>query len=42
MSAGREISERWLASTSIVCAFMRLAMNRCRSGSIVRSCFDTA
>src|SRR5580698_7239105 len=42
ISSGWEISERWLAFTSIVFAPIRLAMNRSRSGLIVRSSVDTA
>jgi hypothetical protein len=42
ISSGWEISERWLAFTSIVLAPIRLAMNRSRSGLIVRSSIDTA
>src|SRR6201999_4608459 len=34
--------ERWLASSSIVLAFIRCAMNRSRSALIVRSFFETA
>jgi len=39
---GCEISESWLAFTSIVFAPMRLAMKRSRSGLIVRSSVETA
>ena len=42
ISCGWEISERWLAFTSIVLAPMRLAMKRSRSGLIVRSSVETA
>jgi hypothetical protein len=42
ISSGWEISDRWLAFTSIVLAPMRLAMKRSRSGLIVRSSVDTA
>jgi hypothetical protein len=42
ISLGREISERWLAFTSIVFAPIRLAMKRSRSGLIVRSSVETA
>ena len=42
ISAGQEISERWLAFSSIVLAPMRLAMKRSRSGLIVRSSVETA
>ena len=42
ISSGWEISERWLAFTSIVLAPMRLAMKRSRSGLIVRSSVETA
>ena len=41
-SRALETIDRWLASSSIVLAFIRLAMNRSRSGLIVRSFFDTA
>ena len=41
-SSGWEISERWLAFTSMVLAPMRLAMKRSRSGLIVRSSVETA
>ena len=34
--------DRWLASSSMVLAFIRWAMNRSRSGLMVRSFFDTA
>jgi hypothetical protein len=34
--------DKWPASSSIVFAFIRWAMNRSRSGLIVRSFFDTA
>src|SRR5262249_13960239 len=40
--SGCDISETWLAFTSIVLAPMRLAMKRWRSGSMVRSSVDTA
>jgi hypothetical protein len=36
-----EIGERWLAFTSIVFAPIHFAMNRSRSGSILRSSVDT-
>ena len=39
---GCEISERWLAFTSMVLAPIRLAMKRSRSGLIVRSSVETA
>ncbi len=42
MISGWEIRERWLAFTSIVLAFMRLAMKRSRSGLMVRSSVETA
>ena len=42
ISSGCEISDRWLAFSSIVLAPIRFAMNRSRSGSIVRSSVDTA
>lgn len=42
ISWGWEMSDRWLAFTSIVVAPMRLAMNRSRSGLIVRSSVETA
>jgi hypothetical protein len=42
ISSGREISERWLAFTSIVLAPIRLAMKRSRSGLMVRSSVETA
>jgi hypothetical protein len=42
ISPGREISERWLAFTSMVLASIRLAMKRSRSGLIVRSSVETA
>ncbi len=42
IASGCESSARWLASTSIVVAPMRLAMKRSRSGLIVRSWVDTA
>jgi transposase, IS6 family len=42
ISSGWEISERWLAFTSMVLAPMRLAMKRSRSGLIVRSSVETA
>ena len=42
ISSGCEISDRWLESTSIVVALIRLAMKRSRSGLIVRSCVETA
>src|SRR4051812_19350244 len=42
MTSGWDISERWLAFTSIVFAPMRLAMNRSISGLMVRSSVDTA
>src|ERR1700738_1862969 len=41
ISSGWEISERWLAFTSMVLASIRLAMKRSRSGLIVRSSVDT-
>jgi hypothetical protein len=40
--SGCEIRDRWLASTSIVLAPIRFAMNRSRSGLIVRSSVETA
>jgi len=40
--SGCDISARWLAFTSIVFAPMRFAMNRSRSGLIVRSSVETA
>src|SRR3954469_440724 len=42
ISCGCEMSDRWLALTSIVSAPMRLAMKRWRSGLIVRSSVETA
>ena len=42
ISCGCEMSDKWLAFTSIVVAPMRLAMNRSRSGLIVRSSVETA
>ena len=42
ISVGCEISDRWLLRISIVCAFMRFAMKRSRSGLIVRSSVETA
>jgi hypothetical protein len=42
IASGCEISAKWLASISIVFAPIRLAMKRCMSGLIVRSCVDTA
>lgn len=42
ISSGWEISERWLALTSMVLAPIRLAMKRWRSGLIVRSSVETA
>src|ERR1700716_4344971 len=42
ISSGWEISERWLAFTSMVLAPIRLAMKRSRSGLIVRSSVETA
>src|SRR5207247_442863 len=42
ISSGCEISERWLAFTSIVLAPIRLAMKRSRSGLMVRSSVETA
>jgi hypothetical protein len=42
IASGCEISAKWLASISIVFAPIRLAMKRCKSGLIVRSCVDTA
>src|SRR3954465_1420413 len=42
ISCGCEMSDRWLALTSIVSAPMRLAMKRSRSGLIVRSSVETA
>lgn len=36
ISSAWEMMPRWLAATSIVLAFMGLAMNRSRSGLIVR------
>jgi hypothetical protein len=42
ISSGCEISERWLAFTSIVLASIRLAMKRSRSGLMVRSSVETA
>ncbi len=42
IASGCEISERWLESSSIVVAPIRLAMKRSRSGLMVRSCVDTA
>jgi hypothetical protein len=41
ISSGWEISERWLAFTSIVLAPIRFAMKRSRSGLIVRSSVET-
>src|SRR5258707_13774175 len=40
--SGCEIRARWLAFTSMVVAPMRLAMNRSRSGLMVRSSVETA
>src|SRR5215831_5090739 len=40
--SGCEIKERWLAFTSIVLAPIRFAINRSRSGLIVRSSVETA
>jgi hypothetical protein len=40
--SGCDMRETWLALTSIVFAPMRFAMNRCRSGLIVRSSVETA
>jgi hypothetical protein len=37
ISSGWEISDRWLAFTSMVLAPMRLAIKRSRSGLMVRS-----
>ena len=42
ISSGCEISERWLAFTSMVLAPIRLAMKRSRSGLMVRSSVETA
>ena len=42
ISSGCEISERWLAFTSMVWAPIRLAMKRSRSGLMVRSSVETA
>jgi hypothetical protein len=42
ITSGWEISETWLAFTSMVLAPMRLAMNRSRSGLMVRSSVETA
>jgi hypothetical protein len=42
IASGCEISDRWLDSISIVFAPIRLAMNRSKSGLIVRSWVDTA
>src|SRR5258705_7679717 len=42
ISSGWEISERWLAFTSMVLAPIRLAMKRSRSGLMVRSSVETA
>jgi hypothetical protein len=42
IASGCEISETWLALTSIVFAPMRVAMKRPRSGLMVRSSVDTA
>src|SRR5258708_38415031 len=42
ISSGWEISERWLAFTSMVLAPIPLAMKRSRSGLIVRSSVETA
>jgi hypothetical protein len=42
ISCGCEMSDKWLACTSIVVAPMRLAMYRSRSGLIVRSSVETA
>jgi hypothetical protein len=42
ISCGCEMSDKWLDFTSIVVAPMRLAMNRSRSGLIVRSSVETA
>jgi hypothetical protein len=42
ISSGWEISDRWLAFTSIVLAPMRLAMKRSKSGLMVRSSVETA
>ena len=42
MVSGCEISDTWLAFTSMVLALMRLAMKRSRSGLMVRSSVDTA
>ena len=42
ISSGCEISERWLAFTSMVSAPIRLAMKRSRSGLMVRSSVETA
>lgn len=42
ISSGREISDRWLAFTSMVLAPIRLAMKRSRSGLMVRSSVETA
>ena len=41
-SLGLDTIDRWLASSSIVLAFIRLAMNRSRSGLMVRSFLETA
>src|SRR5258705_12586087 len=42
ISFGWLTSERCPESTSMVVAFIRFARKRCRSGLIVRSCFETA
>jgi hypothetical protein len=42
ISSGCEISERWLAFTSMVLAPIRLAMKGSRSGLMVRSSVETA
>jgi Protein of unknown function (DUF3102) len=42
ISSGCEISERWLAFTSMVWAPIRLAMKRSSSGLMVRSSVETA
>jgi hypothetical protein len=42
ISSGCEISERWLAFTSMVWAPIRLAIKRSRSGLMVRSSVETA
>src|ERR1700722_14935428 len=40
-ASGCDSSESWLDSSSTVLPPLRLAMNRCRSGLMVRSCLDT-